>query len=139
MKILGVDHIAVAVPEIEEALRFWSGTLGIPQAGVEEVAGEKVRVAWLPVPGTHVELVEPLADDSPIRGYLEKRGGGIHHLCFLVEDADAAFRELRERGVRVLGEGPRPGAGGARILFVHPAEGGGVLVELKQKARTEGG
>jgi len=136
MKILGVDHVAVAVESIEEALRFWEGILGIRRGGVEEVAGERVRVAWLPLGGVRVELVEPAAEDSPIRGYLQKRGGGIHHVCLLVEDVDGAFRELQERGVRVLGAGPKPGAEGSRILFLHPGEGGGVLVELKQEGKA---
>jgi methylmalonyl-CoA epimerase len=132
MKILGLDHVAVAVESIREALGFWRDALGIPVGGVEEVAGEKVRVAWLPLEGGRLELVEPMEDDSPIRRFLDRKGGGIHHLCLLVDDIDAAHRELTDRGARLLGDGPRPGGEGARVLFLHPAEAGGVLLELKQ-------
>ncbi len=125
-----LDHIGIAVADLEAALIPWQA-LGLISTGEEIVASEKVRVAFLPVGGAaRVELLSPTAPDSPIAIFLQKRGPGVHHLCFKVADLDAAIAELRTRGYTFAGEAPRPGAGGARVAFLHPKVMGGVLVEL---------
>jgi len=126
-----VDHIGVAVRSIAERAALYR-ILGLEVGAEEEVASEKVRVAFLPAEGTRVELLEPTAPDSPIASFLAKRGEGIHHLCFRVEDIRATMAELKERGFRLLSEEPRTGAEGSLVCFVHPASAGGVLVELSQ-------
>ncbi len=125
-----LDHIGIAVADLDEALRPWLA-LGLVKTAEEEVAGEKVRVAFLPVgAGATIELLCPTAPDSPIAKFLEKRGPGVHHLCFKVADIDAAIAELRGQGYEFIGDAPRPGAGGCRVAFLHPRSMGGVLVEL---------
>ena len=118
---------------IRDSLAFWEGTLGIRCTGVEEVAEQKVRTAFLPLKDTEVELLEPTAEDSPVAKFIAKKGEGIHHLAIRVEDLEAALAELREKGVRLIDEKPRRGAGGALIAFVHPAATGGILLELSQR------
>lgn len=126
-----VDHIGIAVRSIEERAALYR-ILGLEVGGEEEVATEKVKVAFLPVEGTRVELLQPTAPDSPIASFLSKRGEGIHHICFRVSDIRATMNELKSRGFRLLSEEPRPGAEGALVCFIHPSSGGGVLIELSQ-------
>jgi len=128
-----VDHIGVAVKSIEEALKFWETTLNIKCTGVEEVVEQKVKTAFLPLKDTEVELLEPTADDSPVAKFIEKKGEGIHHLAIRVDDVQKALDELKAKGVRLIDEKPRKGAGGAMIAFIHPAATGGVLLELSQR------
>ena len=128
-----IDHIGVAVKNIEGALKFWEGSLGIKCAGIEEVAEQKVKTAFLPVKDTEVELLEPTADDSPVAKFIEKKGEGIHHLAIRVPDLQKALSELKEQGVRLIDEKPRRGAGGAMIAFIHPAATGGILLELSER------
>jgi methylmalonyl-CoA/ethylmalonyl-CoA epimerase len=128
-----IDHIGVAVKSIEGALKFWEGALGIKCTGVEEVAEQKVKTAFLPVKDTEVELLEPTADDSPVAKFIEKKGEGIHHLAIRVPDLEKALSELKEQGVRLIDEKPRKGAGGALIAFIHPAATGGILLELSER------
>lgn len=134
MKPTVVDHIGVAVKDLKKALEFWEKTLGIPCVGVEEVAEQKVRTAFLPVKDTEIELLEPTADDSPVAKFIEKRGEGIHHIALRVENLEEALEELKARGVQLIDEKPRYGAGGARIAFVHPKATGGVLLELSERS-----
>ncbi len=133
MKTTVVDHIGIAVRSIDEALSFWQNTLGIECTGVEEVAEQKVKTAFLPVGDTEIELLEAMSDDSPVAKFIEKRGEGIHHLALRVDDLEAALAELKEKGVRLIDETPRYGAGGARIAFVHPKATGGILLELSER------
>lgn len=133
---LRLQHVAIAVQDVAEALRFWSGALGLAPGRIEEVASEGVRVALLPAGGCRIELLEPLGPDSTVARYLERRGGGIHHLALEVDDLDAALGRLRGAGIRLAGEAPRDGAGGRRVGFLHPCSTGGVLVELVE-ARGE--
>ena len=133
MKPTVVDHIGIAVKNIDAALKFWEAGLGIKCTGVEEVAEQKVKTAFLPVKDTEVELLEPTADDSPVAKFIEKKGEGIHHLAIRVGDLEKALSELKEQGVRLIDERPRKGAGGAMIAFIHPAATGGVLLELSQR------
>lgn len=134
-----IDHLGVAVRSIQEALEFWEKTLGVECAGVEEVADQKVKTAFLPLKGSapcsEIELLEPTAEDSPITKFMEKNNGrgGLHHLALRVDDLEAALEELRAKGVRLIDEKPRRGAGGALIAFIHPAATGGVLLELSQR------
>ena len=133
MKFVVVDHIGIAVKNIQESLKFWEETLGIKCHGVEEVAEQKVKTAFLPIEDTEVELLEGTSEDSPISKFIEKKGEGIHHLAIRVENLEEALEELKSKGVRLIDEKPRAGAGGALIAFVHPAAAGGVLLELSQR------
>ena len=128
-----VDHIGIAVKSIEESLKFWEGTLGIKCTGVEEVVEQKVKTAFLPLQDTEVELLEGTAPDSPVSKFIEAKGEGIHHLAIRVDDLEAALAELKEKGVRLIDEKPRKGAGGALIAVIHPKATGGILLELSQR------
>jgi methylmalonyl-CoA epimerase len=130
---LKIDHLGIAVPSLEEAVRAYEA-LGFRVTERQRVESEKVSVAFLAVGESHLELLEPTDTTSAIARFLEKRSG-LHHVCVLVEDLDAALQDLRSRGVRLVGEAPRPGAGGCRVAFVHPSAAGGVLLELKESAR----
>lgn len=133
MKPSIIDHIGVAVKSIDTALAFWEKTLGVSCAGVEEVAEQKVKTAFLPLKDSEIELLEPTADDSPVAKFIEKKGEGVHHMALRVDDLEAALAELKAKGVRLIDEKPRRGAGGALIAFVHPAATGGILLELSQR------
>ena len=134
MKPTVVDHIGVAVKDLQKALAFWENSLGIPCVGVEEVAEQKVRTAFLPVGDTEIELLEPTSDESPVAKFLEKKGEGIHHIALRVENLEAALEDLKAQGVQLIDTTPRSGAGGARIAFVHPKATGGVLLELSERS-----
>ena len=133
MKTKVVDHIGIAVHSIDEALSFWQNTLGIECTGVEEVAEQRVKTAFLPVGDTEIELLEATSEDSPVAKFIEKKGEGIHHLALRVDDLEAALAELKGKGIRLIDETPRYGAGGARIAFVHPKATGGILLELSER------
>jgi methylmalonyl-CoA/ethylmalonyl-CoA epimerase len=130
-----IDHIAVVVRDMDAALRVYHEVLGLPLERVEEVPAEKVRVAFLPLPegDSEVELVQPTADDTGIARYLAKRGEGMHHICFEVDDIEAAMSELSAAGLQVLEEKPRLGSQGQKYVFVHPKTAHGVLIELYQR------
>ncbi|MDR1732519.1 MAG: methylmalonyl-CoA epimerase [Synergistaceae bacterium] len=128
-----IDHIGVAVKNLDSALKFWESTLGIKCTGVEEVAEQKVKTAFLPVKDTEVELLEPTADDSPVGKFIEKKGEGIHHLAIRVPDVQKALDELKAKGIRLIDEKPRRGAGGAKIAFIHPSATGGILLEISER------
>lgn len=132
-----IDHLGIAVGDIGEALEFWSDALGLENIHTEEVEDQKVRVAMLPIGGTNIELLEPTDPASPVAKFLEKRGGGIHHIAIEVDDITASLQRLKSQGMRLIDEVPRTGAGGCLIAFVHPKSTGGVLMELVQKQRTE--
>jgi methylmalonyl-CoA/ethylmalonyl-CoA epimerase len=133
MKILKIDHLGIAVNSIDEGKNFWSDVLGLSFEGTETVAEQKVTTAFFPVGESEVELLESTAPDGPISKYLEKKGAGVQHIAFRVADIEAALAELKEKGVRLIDEKPRMGAGGAKIAFLHPKATGGVLVELCQR------
>ena len=130
-----IDHIGIAVKNIDEALKFWQDTLGVKCTGVEEVADQKVKTAFLPLKDSELELLEPTEPDSPIAKFMEKNNGrgGMHHVALRVENLEAALADLKAKGVRLIDEKPRKGAGGALIAFIHPAATGGVLLELSQR------
>ena len=133
MKILKIDHLGIAVKSIEEGKNFWTDVLGLKFEGSETVAEQKVTTAFFPVGESEVELLESTAPDGPIAKYLEKKGEGIQHIAFRVENIEAALAELKEKGVRLIDAKPRIGAGGAKIAFLHPKSTNGVLVELCQR------
>jgi len=128
-----LDHVGVAVRRLDDRLPLWRDLLGLPLTGIEAVPGEGVRVAFLPAGGARVELVEPAGDDSPMARQIERRGEGIHHLCFEVADLDAALGRLQAAGIAAAGAPGRAGAEGARVAFLHPRGTGGVLVELRAR------
>lgn len=133
MKIVKVDHIGIAVKSLSEALKFYEEILGIKCEGVEEVEEQKVKTAFLPVGDTEIELLESTAPDGPIAKFIEKRGEGIHHIALRVDNVKEALKELKERGVALIDEVPRMGAGGAKIAFIHPKATGGVLLEICER------
>ena len=130
-----LDHIGIAVKSIEERLHVWKDALGLGLADIEEVEDQKVKVAKLDVRGTEIELLEPTAEDSPIFKFIEKKGEGVHHLCFQVPDIEKVLTEIKDQGIRLIDEVPRIGAGGNKIAFIHPKDMGGVLIELCQKMK----
>lgn len=130
MEIRNIDHIGVAVKSIDEALKFWETALGVKCHGIEEVAEQRVKTAFLPIDDTEIELLEGTTEDSPVSKFIEAKGQGIQHMAIRVSDLEATLAELKEKGVRLIDEKPRIGAGGAKIAFVHPKSSGGVLLEL---------
>lgn len=127
-----VDHIGIATRQIDEALTLWRDALGLKIESTEEVTEQGVRVAMLPIGDTHIELLEPLNENSPVGKFLQKRGPGIHHVAIRVTDIKAALARLKEKGTRLIDETPRVGAGGCLVAFVHPSSANGVLLELVQ-------
>jgi len=130
-----IDHIAIIVRNIEQALLFYRDTLGITPSEVKEVPTEQVRIAFLPMGGpggSEIELIEPINADSSLAKFLEKRGEGLHHICLEVENIDTALAEMQAQGAPVLDEQPRIAAEG-RAIFLHPKGTNGVLLELLQK------
>jgi len=127
-----LDHVGIAVRDLDEALAFYRDALGLEIEPPEEVASQRVRAHFIPMGETALELLEATAPDSPIAKHLEKRGPGLHHVTLRVEDIHAALARLKARGVRLIDEVPRPGAHGSLVAFIHPSGTHGVLVELKQ-------
>ncbi len=127
-----INHLGIATKEIEEALKFWEDALGLENVHTEVVEDQKVRVAMLPIGESRIELLEPTSEDSPITKFLEKRGGGIHHIAVEVENIEEALAKLKREGMRLIDEKPRIGAEGCLVAFVHPTSANGVLLELVQ-------
>ncbi len=133
MKILKIDHLGLAVNSIDEGKSFWTDALGLVYEGSETVEEQKVTTAFFPVGESEVELLESTAPDGPIAKFMEKKGQGIHHVAFRVENIEEALEELKEKGIKLIDEKPRKGAGGAKIAFLHPKATNGVLVELCER------
>src|SRR5690348_7542765 len=127
-----INHLGIATKGVDEALKFWSDALGLENVHTENVADQKVRVAMLPIGESRIELLEPTSDDSPISKFLEKRGGGIHHVAIETDDIETSLQKLKDNGARLIDEKPRIGAEGCLVAFVHPSSTGGVLLELVQ-------
>lgn len=130
-----IDHVAIIVRNIEQALTFYRDMLGIEPSAIQEVPTEQVRIAFLPLGGpggSEIELIEPTTPDSSLTKFLEKRGEGLHHICLEVENIDTALAEMREQGAPVLDQQPRVAAEG-RAIFLHPKGTNGVLLELLEK------
>jgi methylmalonyl-CoA epimerase len=128
-----LDHVGIAVSDLDQALAFYRDALGLELEPPEEVASQRIRAHFIKTGDAWLELLEPTAPDSPIAKYLEKRGPGMHHVALRVDDIRAALSMLKARGVRLIDEQPRPGAHGSLVAFIHPASAHGVLVELKQR------
>jgi methylmalonyl-CoA/ethylmalonyl-CoA epimerase len=131
-KVNQINHVAVVVDDMEKALAFWRDGLGMDLHELRDVPAEKSQVAFLPLPGSEVELVQPTTDDSGIAKYLAKRGPGMHHICLEVDDIDEMMTQLKTKGIRLINEEPRTAVDGKRYAFVHPESTCGVLVELYQ-------
>ena len=125
-----VNHIAVVVNDLEEAMHFWVDALGLELSHREHVASEAVDVAFLPVGDSKIELLQPVDNESGVARYLEKRGPGMHHICFEVDDIEAALQKLKLANVQLINEVPTVGADGRKFAFIHPKSASGVLVEL---------
>ena len=132
MELKRVDHVGIAVKNLDESVQFYE-SLGFNATGYEVVAEQKVKVAFLPCGDSELELLESTEPDGPIARFIEKNGPGIQHVAIRVDDIDKALEELKEKGVRLIDQTPRYGAGNARIAFVHPKATGGVLLELTQR------
>lgn len=137
--ILGLDHIAIAVPDLQAAIERFCEDLGQPLAGRDDVPTQQTTTAFVPVGETRIELIHPIDGQGPVQKYLDKRGGGLHHLCFRTDDIAADMERLSARGYRFLSDGPVPGAHGTRVAFIHPKSAGGVLIELAEHPSGGGG
>jgi methylmalonyl-CoA/ethylmalonyl-CoA epimerase len=128
-----IDHLGIAVRSISDSLAFYRDALGLVLAGTERVEDQGVEVALLPVGESRIELLEPFSEETPVGRFIAKRGEGLHHICYEVEDLSGRLDDLRARGVRVLDGYPRRGAEGKLVAFLHPSSAGGVLIELVEK------
>jgi methylmalonyl-CoA/ethylmalonyl-CoA epimerase len=137
VKIKRIDHIAIVVNDIEEALEFWRDGLGLELDHMQDVPEQSSQVAFLPVQDSEIELVKPTTPDSGIARYLEKRGPGMHHVCLEVEDIESSLQHLRSKGIRLINNAPQSGSGGKKYAFIHPESTSGVLVELYQLPNLE--
>jgi methylmalonyl-CoA/ethylmalonyl-CoA epimerase len=134
MKIKHIDHVGIAVKSIEQAGKFYTEILGLKIQDIENVADQKVNVAFLPITDSEVELLESTELDGPVSKYINARGEGVQHIAFRVENIEEALEELKSKGVRLIDQTPRNGAGGAKIAFIHPKETNGVLVEICERS-----
>jgi methylmalonyl-CoA epimerase len=132
-----IDHLGIAVEDLQAAVRLFQDVLGLEFAGEETVAEQRVKTAFFPVGESSLELLEPTDPESPIAKFLAKRGPGIHHIALGVEDVAQAIEELKAKGVRLIDETPRLGAHGAKIAFVHPKSTPGLLIELCQRDQED--
>lgn len=135
--IVALDHIAIAVPDLEKAIARFADDFGLEFKGRENVVSAQTSTAFFPLPPTSIELVHPLDGEGPIAKYLEKKSGGMHHLCFRSDDLDADVARLKDLGYRFLSDSPQPGAHGCRVIFIHPKSCDGVLIELNQPAHDQ--
>lgn len=133
MKVLCVDHIGIAVKSIEESIKLYTEILGLELAGSEVVEEQKVKTAFIPTGEAEIELLESTAPDGPVAKFIDKNGEGIQHIALRVDDIEAALEQLKNKGVKLIDEKPRYGAGGAKIAFIHPKATKGVLLELCQR------
>ena len=130
-RIKKINHVAIAVSDVDQALVFWRDALGLKVDHIEDVPSQKSRVVFLPVGDSEIELVNPTSEDTGMAKFIEERGGGLHHLCFEVDDIDSMLEELTSKGIRLINEKALD-LPGRRMAFVHPKSTNGVLVELYQ-------
>lgn len=133
MMVSKIDHIGIAVKNLDETLKFYEDVLGLKAQGTEVVEEQKVKVAFLPLGDSEIELLESTEPDGPIAKFIEKKGEGIQHMALRVDDIEKAIEEMKAKGMRMIDEKPRYGAGGARIAFMHPKSSRGVLLELTER------
>ncbi len=129
-----IDHLAIAVKSLDDALRFYERAFGLRENAIVEIADQKTRVAFISMGECRLELLEPMGDDSPVGRFLKRRGEGLHHVCFRVDDIEAEISRLRTAGVKLIDDVPRRGAEGCLVAFIHPSSSAGVLIELSQSA-----
>ncbi|MFK7928495.1 MAG: methylmalonyl-CoA epimerase [Myxococcota bacterium] len=132
MPIVSLDHIAIAVDDMPDGIRRFCEDFGLTLEGTEDVVSAQTQTAFIPISGTRIELIHPLDGQGPVARHLDKRGPGMHHLCFRTDDIDADMKRLTELGYRFLSDAPAPGAHGTRVAFIHPKSAGGVLIELAE-------
>jgi methylmalonyl-CoA/ethylmalonyl-CoA epimerase len=131
--ITGLDHIAIAVPDLERAIRRFAEDFGIAYDGTEDVQSAKTTTAFFPIDGTRIELIHPLGGtEGPVRKFLDTKGGGLHHVCFRTDDVAGDMERLKAKGYRFLSDAPTPGAHGTKVAFIHPKSADGVLIELAE-------
>jgi methylmalonyl-CoA/ethylmalonyl-CoA epimerase len=130
--ITALDHIAIAVPDLEKSIKRFMEDFQLTFDGTEDVEAAKTSTAFFPLPPTNIELVHPLRGEGAIAGYLEKKGGGLHHLCFRSDNIEEDIVRLKEKGYQFLGDKPTPGAHGSKVIFIHPKSCDGVLIEINQ-------
>lgn len=130
--ITHLDHVAIAVSDLQAAIDRFVADFGLTCAGTEDVPTEQTSTAFFPLDGTRIELVHPMDGQGAIQGFLDKRGAGMHHLCFRTDDIAGDMARLQAKGYRFLSDAPKPGAHGTRVVFIHPKSCGGVLIELAQ-------
>ena len=128
-----IDHIGIAVKSIEKATELFSNLLGLKVTGEERVEGQKVKVAFLPLGDSELELLESTEPEGPIARFIEKKGEGIQHIAFRVDNIEKTLEKLKKEGIRLIDEKPRYGAGGAKIAFLHPKDTNGILIELSER------
>jgi methylmalonyl-CoA/ethylmalonyl-CoA epimerase len=130
--ITGLDHIAIAVPDLQKAIERFAEDFGLTLKGQEDVPEAKTSAAFLPIENSNIELIHPLNGEGPVQKYLEKKGGGIHHLCFRSDDIEADVERLKAKGYQFLSDAPTPGAHNCKVIFIHPKSCDGVLIEINQ-------
>jgi len=130
--IIGLDHVAIAVPDLEKSIKRFAEDFGLEYKGSEAVEDAKTKTAFFPISGTQIELVHPLNGEGPVQTFLDKKGGGLHHLCFKSDDVEADMARLQEKGYIFLSDAPKPGAHNTRVAFIHPKCTDGVLIEIAQ-------
>ncbi len=132
--ITALDHIAIAVPDFEKAIKRFMEDFGLEFKGTEDVEEARTSTAFFPLPPTQIELVHPLRGEGPIAKYLEKKPGGLHHICFRSDNIEEDVERLRAKGYQFLSDAPGPGAHGCKVIFIHPRSCDGVLIEINQPA-----
>ena len=130
--IVALDHIAIAVPDLEKAIKRFLDDFGLTYKGSEDVEAAKTSTAFFPLPETSIELIHPLRGEGPVAAFLEKKGGGLHHICFRSDDIEADVARLKAKGYQFLSDAPSLGAHNCRVIFIHPKSCDGVLIELNQ-------
>ncbi len=133
MKVTHIEHLGIAVANLQDAIPYWENVLGLKCYNIEEVVDQKVRTAFFKVGDTKIELLEPTSPESTVAKFIETRGEGFHHVAYAVEDIEGALAEAEAKGVRLIDKTPRMGAEGLTIAFLHPKSTGGVLTELCEK------
>ena len=134
--ITRLDHIAIAVTDLNAAIQRFAADFGLTLSGTEDVPSAQTATAFFPIEGTRIELIHPMDGKGPVQAFLDKRGGGLHHVCFESDNIEEDMQRLREKGYRLLSDTPQPGAHGTRVVFVHPRSTGGVLIELAEHPKT---
>lgn len=132
MKVLNIDHIGIAVKQISESIKFYNDALGLELGGTEDVPERHLRVGFIEIGSTKIELIESTSDESAIAKFIEKKGGGLHHICLRVDNIVEALKYMKGKGFKLIDNEPKDGAEGSKVAFVHPKSASGVLIELKE-------